>query len=103
MGSGWNMGSETGLEREPTGGKGESVFVTGMATGEDDNLTGRKSGDAKITEKGNQSGNAAAGSKADLDSVVGDYSSQAYAKANSGQVPAAMKDVVKNYFSGLSK
>ena len=103
MGGGWNMGSETGLEREPTGGKGESVFVTGMETGEDDNLTGRKSGDAKITEKGTQSGDAMAGSKADLDSVVGDYSSQAYAKANSGQVPAAMKDVVKNYFSGLSK
>lgn len=102
MGGGWNMGSDKGLEREATEGKSESVFVTGMEMGNDDNLTGKKSGEAKMTKKSNQAGNAMAGSKAALDSVVGDYSSQAYAKVNSGQVPASMKDVVKNYFSGLS-
>ncbi len=100
-GGGWNMGDEKGLERKEQEGKGEVVNLTGKKTGNDDNLTGKKNGDAQITEKGGQKGGASEGIKADLDSVIGEYSSEAYAKVESNKVPSAMKDIVKEYFSGF--
>lgn len=100
-GGGWNMGDGKGLERKEQEGKGEIVNLTGKKTGNDDNLTGKKNGDARITEKSGQQGGASEGIKADLDSVIGEYSSEAYAKVNSNKVPSAMKDIVKEYFSGF--
>ena len=100
-GGGWNMGSSDGLERKGQEGKGEVVSLTGKKTGNDDNLTGKKNGDAKITQKGGQKGDASEGIKADLDSVRGEYSNEAYAKVDSNKVPSAMKDIVKEYFSGF--
>lgn len=100
-GSGWNMGNSEGLERTGQEGKGEVIYLTDKQQGKDENLTGKRSGEARITEKSSQQGSAFAGSKVDLDMVIGDYSSAAYAKVNSNKVPSAMKDVVKEYFSGL--
>ncbi len=102
-GSGWNTGNSTGLERTEQEGKGEVVYLTDKKQGSDENLTGKKIGEAKITEKSNQQGGASAGSKADLDAVIGEYSSEAYAKVNNNKVPSAMKDIVKEYFSGFSQ
>ena len=102
-GGGWNMGSSEGLERKEQPDKGEVVHLTGKKEGNDDNLTGKKNGDAKITQKDGQKGGASSGIKADLDSVIGEYSSEAYAKVNSNKVPSAMKDVVKEYFSGFGQ
>lgn len=102
-GPGWNTGSSEGLERTEQEGKGEVVYLTDKKQGNDANLTGKKNGDAKITEKSGQQGGAQAGSKADLDTVIGDYSSEAYAKADSNKVPSAMKDIVKEYFSGFNE
>lgn len=95
------MGSSDGLERKGQEGKGEVVSLTGKKTGNYDNLTGKKNGDAKITQKGGQKGDASEGIKADLDSVIGEYSNEAYAKVDSNKVPSAMKDIVKEYFSGF--
>ncbi len=100
-GGGWNMGDDKGLERTEQEGKGEIVNLTGKKTGNDNNLTGKKNGDARITQKSGQKGGASDGIKADLDSVIGDYSSEAYAKVESNKVPSAMKDIVKEYFSGF--
>ena len=100
-GGGWNMGNGKGLERKEQESKGEIVNLTGKKMGNDNNLTGKKNGDAKITEKNGQKGGASDGIKADLDSVIGEYSSEAYAKADSNKVPSAMKDIVKEYFSGF--
>ncbi len=102
-GGGWNMGSSEGLERKEQPDKGEVVHLTGKKEGNDDNLTGKKNGDAKITQTDGQKGGASSGIKADLDSVIGEYSSEAYAKVNSNKVPSAMKDVVKEYFSGFGQ
>lgn len=102
-GGGWNMGSSEGLERKEQPDKGEVVHLTGKKEGNDDNLTGKKNGDAKITQKDEQKGGASSGVKADLDSVIGEYSNEAYAKVNSNKVPSAMKDVVKEYFSGFGQ
>lgn len=100
-GAGWNTGSSEGMERTGEEGKGEAVYLTGKQQGDDDNLTGILDGEAKYTEKSSQKGNALSGSKVDLDTVIGRYSSAAYAKINSNKVPSARKDVVKEYFSGL--
>lgn len=100
-GSGWNMGNSEGLERTGQEGKSEVVSLTGKQEGNDTNLSGKKNGDATITEKSGQKGGASEGIKADLDSVIGDYSSEAYAKVKSNKVPSAMKDIVKEYFSGF--
>ena len=102
-GGGWNMGNGKGLERKEQENKGEIVNLTGKKMGNDNNLTGKKNGDAKITEKNGQKGGASDGIKADLDSVIGEYSSEAYAKADSNKVPSAMKDIVKEYFSGFGQ
>lgn len=101
MGGGWNTGSSDGLERQGQESKGEVVSLTGKKMGNDDNLTGKKNGEAKITQKNGQKGEASEGIKAELDSVIGEYSDEAYAKVNSNKVPSAMKDVVKEYFSGF--
>jgi len=98
-GPGWNTGSTEGIERTGQEGKGEVVCLTGKKQGRDENLTGRKNGDAKNTQKSNEKGEAADGIKADLDAVIGEYSSEAYAKADTNKVPSAMKDIVKEYFS----
>ena len=95
------MGSSEGLERKGQENRSEVVSLTGKKTGNDDNLTGKKNGDAKITQKGSQKGGASEGIKAELDSVIGEYSDEAYAKVNSNKVPSAMKDIVKEYFSGF--
>lgn len=100
-GGGWDMGDDNGLLRKEQEGKGEIINLTGKKTGNDANLSGKKNGDAKITEKGGQKGGASEGMKADLESVIGEYSKEAYAKADSNKVPSAMKDIVKEYFSGF--
>lgn len=102
-GTGWNMGNSEGLERKEQEGKKEVVYLTGKEQGSDENLTGKKIGEAKITEKSSQKGGALTGSKAELDTVIGQYSSDAYAKVNSNKVPSAMKDIVKEYFSGFNE
>lgn len=102
-GAGWNMGNSQGLLRKEEEGKGEVVYLTDKEQGNDANLTGKKNGEAKITQKSSKQGGAFAGSKADLDTVIGDYSSEAYAKVNSNKVPSAMKDIVKEYFSGFGE
>lgn len=102
-GAGWNMGNSEGLERKEQEGKGEAIYLTGKKQGSDDNLTGKKNGEATITEKSNQMGGALSGSKTELDTVIGDYSSEAYAKVDSNKVPSAMKDIVKEYFSGFGE
>ena len=44
-----------------------------------------------------------AGTATDYETVISSYTGKAYSALDSGSVPDAMKDVVKNYFSELSE
>ena len=102
-GSGWNYGSENGLEREVGSNKAEEVFITDKEIGDDENLTGRKQEFSGSTQSTGKKGQGSRGSKASLDSVIGDYSDRAYARVDNDEVPASMKDVVKEYFSSFEE
>ena len=42
------------------------------------------------------------GEHVDLDSVVGDYTKEAYEGIANGKYPAGMEDVIRNYFENLN-
>ncbi|MBQ2320034.1 MAG: pectinesterase, partial [Lachnospiraceae bacterium] len=83
--------------------KAEEVFITDKEIGDDENLTGRKQEFSGSTQSTGKKGQGSTGSKASLDSVIGDYSDRAYARVDNDEVPASMKDVVKEYFSSFEE
>ncbi len=99
LGGGMNRGSNKGIEKEGVvGDKKEQVYVGN--TGDDENLTGKHSGNNSYTTKSDQS-MAWSGNRVDYNSVVGSYKSKANSRIQSGSVPYGMEDAVKSYFSEL--
>lgn len=99
LGGGMNHGSKNGIEKEDVlGDKKEQVYVG--KTGNDENLTGKHSGNTSYTTKSDQS-MAWSGNRVDYNSVVGSYKSKANSQIQSGSVPYGMEDAVKSYFSEL--
>ncbi len=94
-----NRGSNKGIEKEGVvGDKKEQVYVGN--TGDDENLTGKHSGNNSYTTKSDQS-MAWSGNRVDYNSGVGSYKSKANSRIQSGSVPYGMEDAVKSYFSEL--
>jgi hypothetical protein len=73
------------------------------ALGDDDSLTGEKTGDDNSDYYRAQNGLAWEGSHVSLDSVVGQYTQDAYDGIASGKYPSGMEDVIKDYFKNLNE
>ena len=98
-GGGMNRGSAAGMERTGTSGDAEKVWIPN-STGDDDNLTGQKTGSSKNRVQ-TKEGPARAGQKAEIGSVSGQYRQKAYSKLDKQNVPESRQEIVKKYFSGL--
>ncbi len=95
-------GSGTGRGTGQGGGTHDYVSVPN-ATGDDDNLTGNKTGDSNGDTYRAQNGLVWEGDHVSLDSVIGDYTKNAYEGISSGRYPSGMEDVIKDYFKNLSE
>lgn len=100
FGAGYSSGSETGIERAEKAGKAEQVWVPDQE-GNDENLTGQKTGSSQNQQKSQTAKTQNAGKKADLDSVSGSYEQKAYSKLQKQKIPDSMENLVKEYFSSL--
>ena len=70
--------------------------------GNDSSITKDK-GDSKNSDYYKaKNGLAWKGEHVDLDSVVGDYTKEAYEGIANGKYPAGMEDVIRNYFENLN-
>jgi hypothetical protein len=86
---------------EKEGSKGEMITVPD--TFNDISLTGKNSGTGENQSIKTSDGLTFAGTAADYETVISSYTGKAYTALNSSQVPDAMKDVVKDYFTELSE
>jgi hypothetical protein len=114
-GSGSGTGSGTGSGNGGNGGGTGNGRGTGSsntqhdyvsipnALGDDDSLTGQKNGDDNSDYYRAQNGLAWEGSHVSLDSVVGQYTQDAYDGIASGKYPSGMEDVIKDYFKNLNE
>lgn len=100
-GSGYNTGSKNGVEKEYVKNTSEEVTIPGEV-GDDENLTGKTSGDGQTYTQSSKNGLAWAGNSVNYSQVVGDYANQAYSEVESNKVPDSMKEIVKSYFAGLT-
>lgn len=95
-------GSGSGRGTGQGGGTHDYVSVPN-AIGDDDNLTGNKTGDSNGDTYRAQNGMVWEGDHVSLDSVIGDYTKNAYEGISSGRYPSGMEDVIKDYFKNLSE
>ena len=95
-------GSGSGRGTGQGGGTHDYVSVPNK-TGNDDNLTGNKTGDGDGDSYRAQNGLVWEGDHVSLDSVIGDYTKNAYEGISSGRYPSGMEDVIKDYFKNLSE
>lgn len=103
QGGGYSRGSKNGMEQEfQQSDNPENVAVSEWQTGQDKNLTGKKSGDNTYTQK-TENAPAWAGNIVNYNQVVGKYANEAYSNLEHGNVPDAMKNIVKSYFEGLTQ
>ena len=101
-GSGNGNGSGSGRGTGSGGGRHDYVSVPN-ATGNDDNLTGNKTGNENGDSYRAQNGMVWEGDHVSLDSVISDYTKDAYEGLSSGKYPSGMEDVIKDYFKNLSE
>ena len=103
-GSGWNQGSKSGFEKANSSAKQpEQLDIPNRILGNDENLTGSPSGNGSSYITDSETGLAYAGQKTDYQQVVGSYTSEAYSKIDNSSIPDNLKDIVKDYFSGLNE
>lgn len=95
-------GSGSGRGTGQGGGTHDYVSVPN-AIGDDDNLTGNKTGDSNGDTYRAQNGMVWEGDHVSLDSVIGDYTKNAYEGISSGRYPSGMEEVIKDYFKNLSE
>lgn len=100
-GGGYNTGSKNGVEKEYVKNTSEEVTIP-EKVGDDENLTGKTSGDGQSYTQSSKNGLAWAGNSVNYSQVVGDYANQAYSDVESNKVPDSMKEIVKSYFAGLT-
>lgn len=101
-GNGDGGGSGSGRGTGSGGGRHDYVSVPN-ATGNDDNLTGNKTGNENGDSYRAQNGMVWEGDHVSLDSVISDYTKDAYEGLSSGKYPSGMEDVIKDYFKNLSE
>lgn len=103
-GNGNGNGSGNGSGRGTGQGGGTHDYVSvPNAVGNDENLTGNKTGDENGDSYRAQNGLVWEGNHVSLDSVIGDYTKDAYEGISSGRYPSGMEDVIKDYFKNLSE
>lgn len=97
-------GSGNGSGRGTGQGGGTHDYVSvPNAVGNDENLTGNKTGEENGDSYRAQNGLVWEGDHVSLDSVIGDYTKDAYEGISSGRYPSGMEDVIKDYFKNLSE
>jgi hypothetical protein len=113
-GSGNGSGSGTGTGSGNGNGSGGSGRGTGSGSqqhdyvsvpnqlGDDENLTGNKTGSDNSDYYRAQNGLAWEGDHVSLDSVIGQYTQDAYDGIAGGKYPSGMEDVIKDYFKNLT-
>lgn len=101
-GNGDGGGSGSGRGTGSGGGRHDYVSVPN-ATGNDDNLTGNKTGNENGDSYRAQNGMVWEGDHVSLDSVISDYTKDAYEGLSTGKYPSGMEDVIKDYFKNLSE
>ena len=101
-GNGNGSGNGSGRGNGQGGGTHDYVSVPN-AVGNDENLTGNKTGDENGDSYRAQNGLVWEGDHVSLDSVIGDYTKDAYEGISSGRYPSGMEDVIKDYFKNLSE
>ena len=91
------------VEAKPARGGGTHDYVSvPNKLGNDSSITKDK-GDSKNSDYYKaKNGLAWKGEHVDLDSVVGDYTKEAYEGIANGKYPAGMEDVIRNYFENLN-
>lgn len=103
-GNGNGNGSGNGSGRGTGQGGGTHDYVSvPNAVGNDENLTGNKTGDENGDSYRAQNGLVWEGDHVSLDSVISDYTKDAYEGISSGRYPSGMEDVIKDYFKNLSE
>ena len=103
-GNGNGNGSGNGSGRGTGQGGGTHDYVSvPNAVGNDENLTGNKNGGENGESYRAQNGLVWEGDHVSLDSVIGDYTKDAYEGISSGRYPSGMEDVIKDYFKNLSE
>lgn len=101
-GNGNGPGNGSGRGTGQGGGTHDYVSVPN-AVGNDENLTGNKTGEENGDFYRAQNGLVWEGDHVSLDSVIGDYTKDAYEGISSGRYPSGMEDVIKDYFKNLSE
>lgn len=101
-GNGNGNGSGSGRGTGSGGGRHDYISVPN-ATGNDDNLTGNKTGNENGNSYRAQNGMVWEGDHVSLDSVISDYTKDAYEGLSTGKYPSGMEDVIKDYFKNLSE
>ena len=103
-GNGNGNGSGNGSGRGTGQGGGTHDYVSvPNAVGNDENLTGNKTGGENGDSYRAQNGLVWEGNHVSLDSVISDYTKDAYEGISSGRYPSGMEDVIKDYFKNLSE
>lgn len=103
-GNGNENGSGNGSGRGTGQGGGTHDYVSvPNAVGNDENLTGNKTGEENGDSYRAQNGLVWEGDHVSLDSVISDYTKDAYEGISSGRYPSGMEDVIKDYFKNLSE
>ena len=101
-------GSGNGGNSGPGRGTGSSSAAHDYVSvpnqkGNDDSLQGNKTGSENSDYYRAQNGLAWEGDHVSLDSVVGDYTKDAYEGISSGKYPSGMEPVIRDYFENLNE
>ena len=100
-GSGTGNGTGSGRGTGSGGGTHDYVSVPNKL-GNDSSITKDKGDSTNSDYYKAKNGLAWKGEHVDLDSVVGDYTKEAYEGIANGKYPAGMEDVIRNYFENLN-
>jgi len=103
-GTGEGNGNGTGSGR----GTGSSSAVHDYVSipndiAQDSSLTGEKNGDQESDYYRTQNGLAWEGEHVDYNSVIGEYTDNAYEGITQGRYPSGMESVIRDYFGNLNK
>jgi uncharacterized coiled-coil DUF342 family protein len=116
-GSGTDMGQENPTPITPSGGiqkkdgsikkigEYEKIFTSKTlgGDGEQSNITGQKNNSGTTDQVTTDKSQSVRGSSVPYDQVIGEYKQQALDSINSNDIPAGMKDLIKDYFSSLEE
>ncbi len=103
-GSGSGDGDGSGSGRGTGSGTKVHDYVSvPNAIGDDDALTGNKNGDQESDYYRQQNGLAWEGEHVDYNSVIGQYTDNAYEGITNNRYPSGMESVIRDYFENLNK